>query len=178
MKDSEFNQVFYCPEFINTNPLTKENILEYFSYSPFYDEFSLNQIFKMQSRFAQINIDKFMNQTKGIFYEVIESNSENTLFIIIKKENVSINNKIVSNNLTVYFSILGYVYRAPTLELLENKAIITMLYNLSKALDLSEKSKRYDFLKGRIFESNDTIEVNEEENRFLLNTLQEFIKKS
>jgi len=46
---------FRDPQWLALNPLVMENVIEYFSYSQFYNKTCNNETIKMQSRFNQFD---------------------------------------------------------------------------------------------------------------------------
>ena len=160
---------FYDPNFIAQQPLTAQNIIEYFSTSQFYDKTCLNEILKMQSQFANINLLDKITETMGIYY-ILEFSAEG-LFLIAKKENNGQKTVI----LKMYYCIFGYIYCAPTIKMLSDSRTIDCLLSLNSAIDKYVKRKSFNWLKGVEFKKEEKNQ-NQDQNdiKFLFETLHEF----
>jgi len=101
---------FVDQRFLSSRTLDDTNVLEYFSSSPFYDKSCNNEILKMQTQFRGLDLKSKLSTMIGIFYELLNSNSDKTLFIIKKAYNHG--NSI--DTLGIYYIIHGYIYSAPT----------------------------------------------------------------
>ena len=164
---------FFDQNFITQKPLTPQNIIEYFSISQFYDRTCLNEILKMQSQFANIDISNKITEIVGIYY-ILEFSTEG-IFIIAKKEN-SGNKTII---LKVYYCIFGYIYCSPTIKSISDSRFIDCLMFLNTALDKYQERKTFNWLKGFQFRKEEkTSEVNQNEIKFLFEILHDFESKN
>ncbi len=150
-------------------PLTEENIMEYFSISQFYNKGCVNEILKMQSIYANIDISHNLTTTEG-FYYVLEHQDDN-LFIIAKKEYDGTKTRF----LKIYYCIHGHIYCAPTLQSVSDARLIDAFFFINEALDKYEEKKKFNWLKGLQFRDEDIIEDNNlKESKFMLEALHDF----
>lgn len=164
---------FYDQNFLAQASLTQENIIQYFSYSPFYEKGSLNEILKMQSQFANIDVSHKLTTLVG-FYYILEHHG-NDLFIIAKKSNTGEKTTI----LKVYYCIYGYIYCAPTAKAVSDSRVIDSLIYLNEALDRYEKMKSFNWIEGLKFGTGkDKTEEQTEDTKLLFQVLHEFESKS
>lgn len=169
MADEEESMCFFDPNFINAHPLTTGNILEYFSLSKFYDKQSLNEILKMQSQFANIDISGKLTSTVGVYY-ILEFQADN-LFVIGKKENDGQSTRI----LKMYYCMFGYIYCAPTHGRISDSRMMDALFYLNEAIDKYEEIKTFHWLEGfKYREYSRDGEENQEEAKFLFEVLHDF----
>ncbi|RHZ62063.1 hypothetical protein Glove_344g54 [Diversispora epigaea] len=111
--------------------LTNENVLEYFSISPFYERQCNNEIVKMSSRVLTEPIEVTLRKMKGIEYSVILSIPPN-LFLIQKRNRISVNEIV---NLETYYILKGNIYQTPDLESVVTSRLMNNLYHLHTALN-------------------------------------------
>lgn len=105
------NTCFRDSIWLQQNLLTAETVLEYFSYSQFYDKNCNNEVLKMQTMYSTLaGIDGFLKKMCGIQYEVHYA-EEPVLFVIKKYERLSPEKILV---LDYYYVMHGTVYQAPT----------------------------------------------------------------
>ncbi|ELA41749.1 uncharacterized protein VICG_01253 [Vittaforma corneae ATCC 50505] len=164
---------FYDQNFLTQNQLTPENIIQYFSFSPFYDKGCLNEILKMQSQFANIDISHKLTTLPGIYYILEHHNTD--LFIIAKKKNTDQK----TATLKVYYCMYGYIYCAPTARAVSNSKAIDCLSYLNEALNKYEEIKSFDWLRGfqlRADEGNS--ESQADDVKFVFETLHDFEAKN
>jgi len=164
---------FYDQNFLAHSQLTQENIIGYFSLSPFYDKSSLNEILKMQSQFANIEVTHKLTSLQG-FYYILEHSSAD-LFIIARKLNSGQKTTIQR----MYYCIHGYIYCAPTVKAISDSRSVDSLLYLNEALDKYEEMKTFDWLKGFQFkaeERDDTAQA--DDIKLVLETLHDFELKS
>ncbi|KAL6121095.1 hypothetical protein NUSPORA_02050 [Nucleospora cyclopteri] len=167
----EDNILFFDSLFLQNTPLNSNTVLEYFSTSPFYDRTCNNEVLKMQSQFANIDIKSQLRKLEGIFYSV-EEESQNTLFIINKHENTGGNVSLIK----MYYVMHGYIYACPTIDSLSDAKLIETLWQMNNAMDLYEEKKEFDFLTGPVF-SKEEIDKQEGEvdKSLLLETIKDFL---
>ena len=161
----------YDQNFLAASPLTSANIMEYFSNFQFYERGCLNEILRMQSQFANIDISHRLTTTPG-FYYILEHEAPG-LFVIAKKEFDGARTTI----LRLYYCIHGYIYVAPSARAISESRMIDALWHLSEALDRYEEQKRFSWLQGFQFRREQrTEEADAKEAKFVLEALHDFEK--
>lgn len=164
---------FFDQNFIARQPLTPQNVIEYFSSSQFYDRICLNEILKMQSQFANIDISDKITKVVGIYYS-LEFSADN-LFVIAKKDNNGHKTVIIR----MYYCISGYIYCAPTMKSVSDCRAIECLFHLNSAIDKYRKRRSFNWVKGLQFRKDDKIkEVNQNDVKFLFEILHDFESKN
>ncbi|KAI5153370.1 mediator of RNA polymerase II transcription subunit 6 [Enteropsectra breve] len=142
---SKEQMCFYDPNFLALNPLTKHNILDYFATSHFYQKDSLNEILKMQSQFSQFDFEDKLSNTVGFYYKVAErdNSTDDSLFTILRIEN----NGRESVTTAAYYSLVGYIYSAPSYESVSDCITMDTLWCLNEAVDdyLTVAEKEWTF---------------------------------
>lgn len=94
---------------LQSNLLTKENVLEYFSFSQFYDRNCNNEVLKMQTKHSVISgLEKMLEKMCGTQY-VVQKSEDPQLFIIKKQQRVSPEKAFV---IDYYYVMNGTVYQA------------------------------------------------------------------
>ncbi|WUR03895.1 mediator of RNA polymerase II transcription subunit 6 (MED6) [Vairimorpha necatrix] len=127
------DNIFYVDHiFISNHQLTPQNIITYFSTSPFYDKSSINEILKMQNQYRGIDIsNEEVTKYKGMYY-ILESNTpDNTLFVIKQ----ALNEKDQNINLSFYYVIHGFIYKAPSNHKIYNTRINDIYFYLNEIMD-------------------------------------------
>ncbi|KAK6090171.1 hypothetical protein P3W45_000897 [Vairimorpha bombi] len=117
--------------FLSATLLSPDNVIEYFSRSPFYDASSVNEIVKMQNQYRGISVTEDVSKYNGIYYVLEHSNTDNTLFIIRQ----SINKDNVHTNKAFYYVIYGHIYQAPSQESVYKSGINNIFWHLCNTLD-------------------------------------------
>ncbi|ORX52589.1 MED6-domain-containing protein [Piromyces finnis] len=138
---------FRDPQWLALNPLLIENVIEYFSYSQFYDKTCNNETIKMQSRFNQFDLaemNKGLHDMTGIEYEVTLSMPPQ-LFVIAKQNRKS---PTSASPIQYYYVINGTIYQAPNAYMLFANRIITSLHLINISFKEAFKSVRFDPDKG------------------------------
>lgn len=110
MEEKEENISFVDQRFLGSRALDDANVLEYFSGSPFYDKSCNNEVLKMQTQFRGLDLKAKLFSMVGMFYEMVSSSAEKTLFVVRK----AYNHGRTTETLGMYYIIHGYVYAAPT----------------------------------------------------------------
>lgn len=106
-KKEEQTEIFFRDNrWLEKFPLNKENVLDYFSLSSFYDKTCNNEQIKMQ----RLELNKLIFMI-GIEYTVIFS-QEPDLFIIRKQKR---ENKLSTIPIAIYYIIHGFIFQAPTI---------------------------------------------------------------
>ena len=102
----EDNIIFEDSNFYNIHPLRRENIMDYFKLSGFYNKESINQ----QCEDKNLNFAKDRFKLEGIEY-ILEESEDNELFIIAKyfRENGT------TTLLGYYYVFKGKIIKAPNL---------------------------------------------------------------
>ena len=171
----EDHMCFYDPSFLAANPLTRDNVIEYFSNSQFYDRGCLNEILKMQSQFTGIDIQSRLTSTQGVYYALeAEGPVIESLFVITKR----INTGTETLNGGLFYCIHGYFYAAPTLQQLSDARLVEGLRYLNDALDKYEAKKTFSWLQGHRFSnSQEYVEEDTENVKDVLEALRDFKKR-
>ncbi|KAF7698640.1 Mediator of RNA polymerase II transcription subunit 6 [Cucumispora dikerogammari] len=129
-KNEEFLQQFF---------LTKDNVLEYFYTSPFFDTSSNNAMFRNQTKTVDFET------IPGKYYELYFYTPQNNLFIILEKlnkTNISGKNiKMVTSTTNGFYILNNEISTCPTNYNLFEKTIV----NFMKEVDIEMKS----FVKNR-----------------------------
>lgn len=146
------------PEWIQSFGLRTDNVLEYFSQSPFFDKTSNNQVVKMQQQFSQMQqqtsgltnittatphrqhilstypmhgiLEQELSKLKGIEY-VLEHVREPDFWIIRKRNRTSPSSV---ESLQDYYIIGANVYQSPTVAKIVQSRLLSTNFHLSKAL--------------------------------------------
>ncbi|KAF9762738.1 Mediator of RNA polymerase II transcription subunit 6 [Nosema granulosis] len=125
------NICFIDTNFISFNPLNENNIIDYFSTSPFYDPSCNNEVLKMQSQYTGNKINQQVDKLKGMYFILDYRNEDNTLFVIRK----SINTGDEHVNINFYYVIFGHIYEAPTCSSLFHSKATEVFWQLNKIID-------------------------------------------
>lgn len=161
---------FYDQNFLNENGLNDANIIQYFSLSQFYDKQCLNEVLKMQSQFANLDISDKLTTSIG-FYYILEYSTDN-LHIISKKEYDGEKTVI----LRTFYCMFGYIYISPTIKAISDARIIDTLSYLNDALDKYEELKKFNWINGFTFSNPEiTDEAQLNDIKFLNEVLHEFM---
>lgn len=113
-------------------PLNKQNVLEYFSHSQFYDERSNNQQIKLQRLDA-----KLLETMPGIEYQVT-SHPSPSLFIITKFLRAIKPPSL--EPLAMYYVLEGDVYQAPSIHAILSSRILQSLHHLRKSFEVMQNA--------------------------------------
>lgn len=135
---------------VSTNPLTAENVMEYFSMSGFYDRQTASvEILKMQRRAPTAEL---LRQTKG-FEFAVEFADPPRLFVIRKDQRTS-ETTVVTRG---YFYVLdGTIYAAPPLHLVATAALRRAFAVLGAALQDMCDFVRFDPVTGNSWDAGGT----------------------
>lgn len=127
------------PEWIQRFGLRTDNVLDYFSQSPFFDRSSNNQVLKMQSQFNELgqaqhrNPAEFYNELRnmrGVEF-VVAISREPDLWVIRKQNRLSPQE---TRPLATYFVIGENIYMAPSVYSVVTSRLLSTTLNLNKAL--------------------------------------------
>ncbi|CCH43948.1 Mediator of RNA polymerase II transcription subunit 6 [Wickerhamomyces ciferrii] len=125
------------PEWIQAFGLRTDNVLEYFSQSPFFDRTSNNQVVKMQSQFNEniqlhsLNIEFELKKMKGIEFVILHRREPD--FWIIRKQYRTGPEQVES--LSDYYIIGANVYMAPTVKDVVSTRLLSSALSLKNSLD-------------------------------------------
>ncbi|TBU07245.1 subunit 6 of mediator of RNA polymerase II transcription [Hamiltosporidium magnivora] len=159
--DSNEHISFRDNYWLNTNTLTPETVLTYFSNSQFYDKSCNNEILKMQTQYNNlIDLKLKLNEMKGIQYIVDHTDTNNTLFVIQKIKRYSSNDIELLN---IYYIIHGNIYQSPTNIGIFKSRMCNMFFYLSEALDMYLDRRIYNPFKGSSIGKINTLEIHESE---------------
>ena len=116
----EDNVIFADSNFYFTHPLRRENIMDYFKLSGFYDKKSINQ----QCEDKNLDFTKDRTQFEGIEY-IPEEYKDNELFIIAKY----FREKGTTTLLGYYYIFQGKIIKAPNLYSIISSNIQSVSHN-------------------------------------------------
>ncbi|KAJ3042572.1 Mediator of RNA polymerase II transcription subunit 6 [Rhizophlyctis rosea] len=155
MADEDLLSVmFKDPEWLAMNPLTKENVLDYFARSQFYDSTSTNEYLKMQARFNALNdADLDKRKMTGVEFELSscehEPGAEHSLFVIRKQNRFSPEK---TELIAVYYVMDGAIFQAPDLFTIVSNRVLTSLHHLQIAFTLSRAQSRFHPSQGYMWQ--------------------------
>lgn len=157
---------FYDSAFISCQGLTRDNILEYFRNSQFYERTCVNEILRMQTQYTELDINSRLRTTIGVYYVV--EHEANNLFVIAKMKFDGKNTETKK----IYYSIFGYIYAAPLVKNVLESHMIDGLWHLNNALNKYTEINKLVWLK-----KNDEKYDNSDELKRNLEILHDFGKK-
>ncbi|KAJ1831323.1 Mediator of RNA polymerase II transcription subunit 6 [Coemansia sp. RSA 2711] len=110
--------------------LRPENVLEYFSQSPFWDSSSNNAVLKMQTQFNDLNQESYdLKSMVGVEFAVTYQEPP-LLFIITKFRRAS---PTKATPIAVYYIYDGNAYEAPSLHAIVSSRMLTSIKNVQNA---------------------------------------------
>jgi mediator of RNA polymerase II transcription subunit 6 len=139
-----------APELIHMfGGLRSDNVLEYFSQSPFYDRSSNNQVLKMQTQFnenlqGRRDLYSELKNMKGIEF-VVHLAQEPDLWIIRKQNRLSPDEVRL---LATYFVVRENIYMAPNIHSIVKSRLLSTSLTLSKALEKAASLPTYSPSQG------------------------------
>ncbi|CAK7901584.1 mediator of RNA polymerase II transcription subunit 6 [[Candida] anglica] len=136
------------PEWIQQFGLHTQNVLDYFSESPFYDRTSNNQVIKMQLQFQtvplnvhpQTYIESKLLEMVGIEFAIVHV-KEPGFWIIRKQNRLSPTSTIVQQD---YYIIGANIYQAPKVYDILSSRLLSSIRSVKSSLDLLNKLSNYD----------------------------------
>lgn len=142
------------PEWIQENGLRTDNVLEYFSLSPFYDRSSNNQVLKMQSQYNDMHsgndlYSKLQNM-KGLEFVVAIAHEPN-LWVIRKQERLSPD---VTRPISTYFVVGENIYMAPAVHSIIENRVLSIALSLSQALRAACSLPTFSPSQGYIYKND------------------------
>ncbi|KAI5186421.1 mediator of RNA polymerase II transcription subunit 6 [Nematocida homosporus] len=126
------NTCFRDPAWLQYNPLTSDTVLEYFSFSQFYDRNCNNEVLKMQTQHSTLaTTGAFLEKMSGVQYVV--HRAEEPYLFIIKKCYRHTPEKTVT--LDYYYVMNGTVYQAPTEKEVSRTRQTNILFSMMETLN-------------------------------------------
>ncbi|ODV94553.1 hypothetical protein PACTADRAFT_50431 [Pachysolen tannophilus NRRL Y-2460] len=137
------------PEWIQAFGLRTDNVLEYFSQSPFFDRTSNNQVLKMQSQFqlTPTNIQQELVKMKGIEF-VVAHVREPDFWVIRKQKRESPENVTPIND---YYIIGANIYMAPTIASIVESRLLSTVLSLRESLIKLNKLPKFTPSTGHFY---------------------------
>jgi mediator of RNA polymerase II transcription subunit 6 len=129
--------------------LTRDNVLDYFALSPFYDSKSNNQAIRAQG----VSMDHLKDKV-GLEFVVEPNEDEPKLFIIKKQHRLS---RLDTKVLEVYYVLDGTIYQSPTLLTVLNARYAEICHYLEQAFEIVLDDVEYT-CEGRICLNRDSME--------------------
>ncbi|KAG4304881.1 hypothetical protein PORY_001556 [Pneumocystis oryctolagi] len=119
------------PEWVSAyGGLRTENVLEYFSQSPFYDRHSNNQLLKMQTQFNTLgDLQGHLKKMRGIEF-IISADYDPDAWIIYKQHRTSEHDASV---LAAYFVANESIYMAPSIHAIVASRMLNIILSLRLA---------------------------------------------
>ncbi|KAI9504302.1 Mediator of RNA polymerase II transcription subunit 6 [Coemansia spiralis] len=120
--------------------LRPDNVLEYFSQSPFWDSSSNNAVLKMQTQFNDLQHSSYdLKNMIGIEFSVTHQEPP-SLFIITKFRRSS---PTKATPLAVYYISDGNAYEAPTLYSIISTRVLSSIKRVEEAFDIASKHSEF-----------------------------------
>ncbi|KAJ2655284.1 Mediator of RNA polymerase II transcription subunit 6 [Coemansia sp. RSA 1200] len=120
--------------------LRPDNVLEYFSQSPFWDSSSNNAVLKMQTQFNDLQHASYdLKNMVGIEFAVTHQEPP-SLFIITKFRRTSPTRAIP---LAVYYISDGNAYEAPTLYSIISTRMLSSIKRVEEAFDIARRYSEF-----------------------------------
>lgn len=142
------------PEFIQERGLNTNNVLEYFSLSPFYDRTSNNQVLMMQFQYQQIQIppgvsfhqyfQSRLSEMTGIEF-VIAYTKEPDFWIVRKQKRQDPQNTVTLQD---YYIIGANVYQAPRIYDVLSSRLLASVLSIKNSTDLLNGMTSYHISDG------------------------------
>ncbi|GME93248.1 unnamed protein product [Ambrosiozyma monospora] len=143
-KDTKLDELQWrSPEWVNAFGLRTDNVLEYFSQSPFFDRTSNNQVLKMQNQFIDLNymnrpykmLLQDLKKMKGLEF-IIAMVREPDFWIIRKQIRYS---EVKTESVADYYIIGSSVYMAPLIHSILSSRLLSTSLNLRNAVTLLQE---------------------------------------
>ncbi|KAJ1722493.1 Mediator of RNA polymerase II transcription subunit 6 [Coemansia erecta] len=120
--------------------LRPDNVLEYFSQSPFWDSSSNNAILKMQTQFNDLQQASY-NLTSMVGIEFAVTHQEPPSLFIITKFRRSSPTKTVP--LSVYYIVDGNAYEAPNLYSIVSTRMLSSIKKVEEAFEIARSHAEF-----------------------------------
>ncbi|EPX72198.1 mediator complex subunit Pmc5 [Schizosaccharomyces octosporus yFS286] len=131
------------PEWVQSvGGLRTENVLDYFSFSPFYDHKSNNQMLKMQSQFNALDLGDLNNHLRRLTGTQFVVTQERPPFLWIIQKQHRLNEQEV-RPLNTYFVCNENIYMAPNAYTLLATRMLNATHSLQTALKKIENMPQY-----------------------------------
>ncbi|EPY52181.1 mediator complex subunit Pmc5 [Schizosaccharomyces cryophilus OY26] len=131
------------PEWVQSvGGLRTENVLDYFSFSPFYDHKSNNQMLKMQSQFNALDLGDLNNHLRRLTGTQFVVTHERPPFLWIIQKQHRLNEQEVKP-LSTYFVCNENIYMAPNAYTLLATRMLNATHSLQTALKKIENIPQY-----------------------------------
>lgn len=143
------------PEWIQRNGLRTDNVLEYFSLSPFYDRSSNNQVLKMQSQYNELNtrgndLYSELQNMRGLEFVVAIAHQPD-LWVIRKQDRLSPHEV---RPLATYFVVGENIYMAPAVHSVIQNRVLSMALSLTKALGTARTLPTFSPSQGYLYKND------------------------
>lgn len=155
------------PEWVNAFGLRTDNVLEYFSQSPFFDRTSNNQVLKMQNQFIDANyanrpytmLLEDLKRMRGL--EFVISMVREPDFWVIRKETRSSETEV--SPIADYYIIGASVYMAPAIYPVLSSRLLSTSLSLRKGISQLQGSTSFSPSRGHFYEFDKTEEKESED---------------
>lgn len=151
-----------APEFVRAMGLRTDNVLEYFSLSPFYDRSSNNQVLKMQSNYNELqtqNLTQSLQNMKGIEF-VVGYAQEPDLWIIRKQNRLSPTDAEI---VATYFVVGENIHQAPSVYGIIASRLLASTLSLQEGLSIAQQLPQFSAANYRYIEDRKHAQENKTE---------------
>lgn len=133
-----------APEWTQMYGLRTDNVLEYFSLSPFYDRSSNNQVLKMQSSYNEqlqnrTDLQKELKNMKGLEFTLAVA-QEPDVWIIRRQMRFS---PTEAEIIATYFVVGENIYQAPSIYSVVASRLLSTTKYLNEALDVARSLPKF-----------------------------------
>ncbi|KAI8321204.1 MED6-domain-containing protein [Martensiomyces pterosporus] len=125
---------------VQNGGLRPENVLDYFSLSPFWDPSSNNAILRMQTQFNELQKSSLdLRQMTGVEFAVTHQEPP-ALFIITKQRR---SNATRATPISIYYVVNGNIYEAPTLYSILSTRMLSSIKHVEDAFEIASKHAEF-----------------------------------
>ncbi|ELQ74293.1 RNA polymerase II transcriptional regulation mediator [Trachipleistophora hominis] len=165
------DQTYTNQQWLETNPLTVETVLTYFSFSPFYDRSSLNEILKMQTQFTNfLDFSKKLTELNGVKY-LIEQKGDIFFIYKIHKQ------KDTEELLDFYYVFFGTIYKGATTNSIFRTRVFNFLFFLNESLPKYLRRRRFSAVEGFKMKSDEEINTGNAEEMIEDKEIAEYVMR-